>query len=93
MEVVRQIINSSALKSVLSLPRSFQDIQVEVIVLPVDSGKTGQVDSSPLFGTDDSMEPVKHSSFGRLSAYANPSIIPEEEGAWEKAAAEKYALH
>ena len=40
-----------------------------------------------------SLKPVKHSAFGRLKAYANPSLIPEEKGAWEKAAAEKYALH
>jgi len=38
-------------------------------------------------------KPVMHSAFGRLKAYANPSLILEEEGAWEKAAAEKYALH
>ena len=37
-------------------------------------------------------EPVKHSAFGRLNAYSNPSLIPEEKGAWEAAAAEKYAL-
>jgi hypothetical protein len=35
---------------------------------------------------------VKHSAYGRLKAYANPALIPQEEGAWEKAAAEKYAL-
>ena len=34
---------------------------------------------------------VKHSAYGLLKAYANPALIPEEEGAWEKAAAEKYA--
>ena len=77
MEFVRQIVNSNALEPVLTLPPSFHDVQVEVIVLPVGvSTKT-----------------VKHSAFGRLKAYANPSLIPEEKGAWEKAAAEKYALH
>ena len=40
-----------------------------------------------------SQKPVNHSAFGRLKAYANPSLIPEEKGAWEKAAAEKHALH
>ena len=35
---------------------------------------------------------VKHSAFGRLQAYANPSLITEEHGAWEAAAAEKYAI-
>jgi hypothetical protein len=38
-------------------------------------------------------QPVKHSAFGRLKANANPSLIPEEKGAWERATAEKYALH
>ena len=37
-------------------------------------------------------EPVKHSAFGRLQAYANPSLISEEQGAWEAAVAEKYAI-
>ncbi|MCL2192606.1 MAG: DUF2281 domain-containing protein [Treponema sp.] len=37
-------------------------------------------------------KPVKHSAFGRLKAFANPSLMQEEEGAWEKATAEKYAL-
>ena len=40
-----------------------------------------------------STKPVEHSAFGRLQAYANPSLIPEERGAWEAAVAEKYALH
>ena len=37
-------------------------------------------------------DPVIHSAFGRLQAYANPSLISEEQGAWEAAAAEKYAI-
>jgi len=41
---------------------------------------------------DVSVEPVKHSAFGRLKAYSNSSLIPEEKGAWEAAAAEKHAL-
>ncbi|MCL2319005.1 MAG: DUF104 domain-containing protein [Treponema sp.] len=39
-----------------------------------------------------SMRSVEHSAFGRLHAYANPSLISEEQGAWEAAVAEKYAL-
>ena len=38
-------------------------------------------------------KPVKHSAFGQLNAYANPSLIPEEKGAWETAAIENYELH
>ena len=36
---------------------------------------------------------VNHSAYGRLKAYANPSLMSEEKGAWEKAVMEKYAIH
>jgi len=91
MEFVRQVVNSNSLTSVINLPPSFHDVQVEVIVLPVND-KT--MTAAPLSsGSDDVRKPVKHSAFGRLKAYANPSLIPEEKGAWERATAEKYALH
>jgi len=106
MEFVRQIINSNTLETVLNLPLSFHDIQVEVIVLPFDNHKANLTtsfslpDSKPATVTEGrdflqeaSVKPVKHSAFGRLKAYANPSLISEEEGAWERATAEKYALH
>jgi hypothetical protein len=64
---------------------------VEVIVLPVDDKAFTAESSFP--GSDDIIKPVKHSAFGRLKAYANPSLIAEEKGAWERATAEKYALH
>jgi hypothetical protein len=90
MEFVRQVVNSNSLTSVLNLPPSFHDVQVEVIVLPVnDKAFTAEF---PFPGSDD-VKPVKHSAFGRLKAYANPSLIAEEKGAWERATAEKYALH
>ena len=41
----------------------------------------------------DTGKPVTHNAFGRLSAYADPSRRPEEKGAWEAAAMEKYANH
>jgi hypothetical protein len=91
MDFVRQVVNSNSLTSVLNLPPSFHDVQVEVIVLPIND-KTLTVASS-FSGSVDNIKPVKHSAFGRLKAYSNPSLIPEEKGAWEKAAAEKYALH
>ena len=91
MEFVRQVVNSNSLTSVLNLPPSFHDVQVEVIVLPVNDKSFTAVSSSS--GSVDEKKHVKHSAFGRLKAYANPSFIPEEKGAWEKAVAEKYALH
>jgi len=86
MDFVRQVVNSNSLTSVLNLPPSFHDVQVEVIVLPLTV-------ASSFSGSVDNKKPVKHSAFGRLKDYANPSLIPEEKGAWEKATAEKYALH
>jgi hypothetical protein len=41
MEFVRQIVNSNALELVLILPPSFRDVEVEVIVLPVDNLRVG----------------------------------------------------
>jgi hypothetical protein len=35
MEFVRQIMESAALENVISLPKSFQNKKVEVIVLPI----------------------------------------------------------
>lgn len=32
----------------------------------------------------------KKSAFGKLSKYANPALIPFEEGAWERAVIKKY---
>jgi hypothetical protein len=93
MEFVRQIVDSNVLTSILDLPPSFQDVQVEVIVLPVDNKKNSLKAASSVPGYDVSIKPVKHTAYGRLKVYANPSLIPEEEGAWEKAATEKYALH
>jgi len=41
MEFVRQIVNSNALEPILTLPPSFRDVEVEVIVLPVDNRRVG----------------------------------------------------
>jgi len=92
MEFVRGVVDSSTLTAILDLPPSFQDIQVEVIVLPVDK-KNSLNAAHSVSGSGISINTVKHTAYGRLKAYANPSLIPDEEGAWERAVAEKYALH
>jgi hypothetical protein len=74
MEFVRQIVYSSTLTSILDLPPSFQDIQVEAIVLPVDK-KSNLNAAYSVSGSDISINPVKHSAYGRLKAYANPSLF------------------
>ena len=43
--------------------------------------------------TEQRCKPVKHSAFGRLNTYADPSRIPDENGVWETAVSEKYAIH
>ena len=93
MEFIRQVINSNVLKPVLSLPPSFHDIQVEVIVLPIENRKTSQIPASSIPGSENQKKSVYHTTFGRLKTYANPSLIPEEKGAWEEAVAEKHALY
>jgi len=35
---------------------------------------------------------IKHSAFGCLNRFANPSKIPGEKGAWERAVKEKYEV-
>jgi hypothetical protein len=40
MEFVRKVIDSNALEQVLSLPRSFQNHKVEILVFPVQDRKS-----------------------------------------------------
>jgi hypothetical protein len=77
MQVVRKIIDSELLGSIIALPESFQNRKVEVLVLPVQSGQE----------TPES----KKSFFGTFAKYADPSLIEQEEGAWVTMTAEKYA--
>jgi hypothetical protein len=93
MEFIRQVVNGNDLKPIIALPSSFYNIQVEVIVLPANNKKNLFTTSPELIDSDTSFKPVNHSVFGRLKAYANPSLMKEEENAWEKAAAEKHAIH
>jgi hypothetical protein len=79
MEFIRQIVDRSALTSIFDLPPSFQDVQVEVIVLPVDGKKNCFNASSSISGSGVSLKKVKHTAYGRLKAYANPSLITEEK--------------
>jgi len=80
MEFLRRVVNSDTLSGVVELPPSFCNREVEVIILPIASHEAP-------------VQPIKHSAFGRLKAYANPSRIKEEAGAWEEAVAEKYVLY
>jgi len=81
----------------LSIPAEYIGKEVEILVFPVNGINNSPESAAVTEGRDSlpkaSVKPVKHSAFGLLKAYANPSLIPEEKGAWERATAEKYALH
>ena len=78
MEYIHEMINSEKLVEIFDLPTSLMGKTVEVIILPV-----------PIMDKKPDIE--KKSSFGALKEYANPALIREENGAWEKAVLEKYA--
>lgn len=79
MEAIRTVIDSERLATIIDLPDSLRHREVEIIVLPQkEENETGD-DRSAL-----------RSLKGCLHEYADPSKWEEEEGAWERAAAEKY---
>ena len=47
-------------------------------------------DEKPFVIPPDNEETDKDSAFGALSKYANPAMIPFEDGAWERAVVKKY---
>ena len=65
MEVVRKIMDSELIESVIALPDSFRNTKVEVLVQKIND-------------YDEDTKPGK-SIFGALSKYANPSLIAQEE--------------
>ena len=48
-------------------------------------------DTKPFAIPEDTEEEDRTSAFGALAKYANPAMIPFEDGAWERAVAKKYA--
>lgn len=78
MLAVRKIVEGEKLMTIMDLPKEMQRGQVEVIVLPVST----HVDNA---------KSQVNSMRGFLSAYANPDLIPLEEGAWERHVVEKHA--
>lgn len=79
MEALRTTMHSARLAAIIDLPESLRDREVEVIVLP-----TGE--RAEMKQRNDERESV----MGCLREYANPALRELEEGAWERAAAEKY---
>jgi len=64
-----------------------QKRKVKVTIEEETEDKT-QMNSS----SSDSSTESQPSAFGRLHAFANPSLIPGEQGAWEAAVTEKHAI-
>jgi hypothetical protein len=75
VQVVRKIIDSEVIGSVIPLPKPFRHGKVEVIVMPVQERA-------------EAVEPKK-SYFGALAKYANPSLAEQEKGAWAVAMVKK----
>lgn len=47
-------------------------------------------DTKPFDIPDEDNDEGRTSAFGALSKYANPAMIPFEDGAWERAVVKKY---
>lgn len=80
MRAVRKIVDSEKLMTIVDLPKGMRTGKLELIILPTTAVDT----ASQKTGDPASM-------LGRLREYANPDLIPLEEGAWERHVAEKYA--
>ena len=76
MDYLRQTMDSDSLNGLFDLPASLRNKKVEVIILP--------------FKADEAHPRETGSAFGCLKKYANPSLIPLEEGAWGRAVKEKH---
>jgi len=79
MECLRQTVDSDKLSGFLELPLSLRNIKVEIIVLPAQDKAANAPVSK------------RGSAFGCLKKYANPALIEQEKGAWERAVSERYA--
>ena len=82
MQAVRTTLNSARLASIIDLPIALRNREVEIIVLP------SQV--TPAAEKPDDEKSSVGSIMGILKEYANPALRELEEGAWERAAVEKY---
>ena len=77
MEAVRKIVNADILTQVIDLPWKTKNVQVELIVVPLNEKK------DPRNGSSKNLK-------GCLKEYANPSLWEKEIYAWENNIIEKY---
>ena len=74
VEFVREIVDSSVLDQVITLPRSFHDRKVEILIFPVqEQGKKMTLDKSKI---NDLMEGSITQSL--IGAVPHPDITPDE---------------
>ena len=98
MEAAHFTLNSTQLASVVNLPMTLRDRVVEMIVFPSQAvPRVAEPDdfNKPLEDFGEYEEPKDEkpkvkSILGILKQYANPALVEQEKGAWERAAAEKY---
>jgi hypothetical protein len=83
MDILKTVIHSSRLTSVIDLPEYLRNRNVEIFILPTEEIKT--TGNSPPITTD----PKKLK--GCLKQYANPNLRELEEGTWERVVIEKYS--
>jgi hypothetical protein len=81
MEILKTVIHSSQLASVIDLPEYLRNRNVEIIILPMENVQ--KKDESPQMQTD--LKKLK----GVLKQYANPKLRVLEDGAWERNVIEK----
>jgi len=79
MKAIRITMDSARLAPLVGLPVALRDREVDVIIQPkLEETKKRPSDSK------------RKSMMGVLHQYANPALRELEEGAWERAAVEKY---
>lgn len=78
MEAVRKILNIDVLQPIIDLPWKSSNMQVEVIIMPLNEVPRERLTTSG------------KSPKGCLKAYANSALREKELCAWENSIAEKY---
>jgi hypothetical protein len=83
-EILRTVIHSDQLVSVIDLPVGLRDQDVEVIVLPLI--KSPSINMLPEIKPETDLKKLK----GCLKQYAHSELCKLEDGVWERTATEKY---
>lgn len=82
MNFVRKVTHSDTLKHIVDLPENLRNQDVVLIILPLQTPPSDQVQPLPYI----SGASVK----GALRHYANQSLLQHEKDAWKKGVQEKH---